>query len=118
MYYKNHIDVIYVNQHLNGNRQQDDITVQNECSCLRMLYSPLQEESPMKDTPKMLEVSLFSSMRFKLIAVLLLVGLLPLVVVGTIAVRRASERLRQEAGNALEEVAFNASDKLDRNLFE
>lgn len=66
----------------------------------------------------MLRPSPFSSMRLKLITVLLLVGLLPQFVVGTIAVHRASERLRQEAGGALEAVAFNVADKLDRNLFE
>src|SRR5205807_4237480 len=44
--------------------------------------------------------------------------LVPLAGVGVFAYRVADSSLGQDAGRRLEDVAFNASDKLDRNLFE
>jgi len=54
----------------------------------------------------------------KLIALLLAVGLLPLAVTALIANSSASGSLREAAGNRAGQAAFNAVDKLDRNLFE
>ncbi|MEZ5101951.1 MAG: methyl-accepting chemotaxis protein [Thermoleophilia bacterium] len=54
----------------------------------------------------------------KLIVLLLLAGLVPMAVVGVLSVNKASSSLREDSGQAVEELAFNASDKLDRNLFE
>jgi methyl-accepting chemotaxis protein len=56
--------------------------------------------------------------RGKLIALLLAVGLVPLVVIAVIATRSATSSLKEDAGEQVGELAFNASDKLDRNLFE
>ncbi len=54
----------------------------------------------------------------KLIALLLAVGLVPLAVIALIANASASGSLREAAGNRAGQAAFNAVDKLDRNLFE
>jgi hypothetical protein len=54
----------------------------------------------------------------KLTVLLIAVGLIPLAVTGVIAHRQSSAALSEGAGTATEEIAFNASDKLDRNLFE
>ncbi len=58
------------------------------------------------------------SMRTRLVALFLLAGLIPLVTVGSIAVNLAAQRLKHDVGHALELLAFNTADKLDRNLFE
>src|SRR3954447_2907480 len=58
------------------------------------------------------------SVRSKLIAVFLLVGLVPVGVVALVSYRSASNALSGQAQNAEKEIAANASDKLDRNLFE
>ena len=58
------------------------------------------------------------SLRAKLMALLIAVGLIPLGVVAGIAYNQSSQALTKDAGAATEEIAFNASDKLDRTLFE
>lgn len=58
------------------------------------------------------------SLRVKLTGAFTVVGIVPLIVVGILATQRASSSLENDANHALAEVAFNASDKLDRNLFE
>jgi len=54
----------------------------------------------------------------KLIALFTIIGVLPLITVGWIARDRSSQELESGASQAVSELAFNASDKLDRNLFE
>ncbi|MBE7518989.1 MAG: hypothetical protein HS107_07045 [Thermoflexaceae bacterium] len=54
----------------------------------------------------------------KLMALFLIVGIVPLVVVALIARGQASSSLDAAAEAKVAELAFNASDKLDRNLFE
>jgi len=54
----------------------------------------------------------------KLIAVFLVVGLVPVAIVGFMSYRQARDAVRHDAERAQAELAFNASDKLDRNLFE
>jgi methyl-accepting chemotaxis protein len=58
------------------------------------------------------------SIRAKLIALFLVVGLVPVAVVAKASLSTASKSLAQNAQNAQKELAANASDKLDRNLFE
>ena len=58
------------------------------------------------------------SLRVKLLAAFMVLGLIPLTVVGIVADRSAGGLLSESAGRRLEDVAFNAIDKLDRNLFE
>jgi methyl-accepting chemotaxis protein len=58
------------------------------------------------------------SVRTKLITLFLIVGLLPVAVVALVSYSDASNALSKNALNAQKEVAANASDKLDRNLFE
>jgi hypothetical protein len=55
------------------------------------------------------------SMRTKLLAAFLVLGLGPLSGVGVFASQLADSSLSQVAGQRLEDVAFNAVDKLDRN---
>jgi hypothetical protein len=57
------------------------------------------------------------SLRTKAAAALLAFGLAPLLVVGAI-VARASRDVRLQAAAALQTVAENVADKIDRNLFE
>src|SRR3954453_1325709 len=59
-----------------------------------------------------------ASIRTKLTVLMLLIGLVPMAVVGLLANRKASSALERDAGHSVNEVAFNAIDKLDRNLFE
>src|SRR5437762_11875695 len=54
----------------------------------------------------------------KLILLFLVLGLAPVAVVGLITDRSVEATLTAQAGRGLEEVAFSAADKLDRNLFE
>lgn len=63
-------------------------------------------------------LSFFHSLRGKLVAVFLLIGLLPMAIVAGFSYFNAAKALRANAGSSLQELAFNASDKLDRNLFE
>jgi methyl-accepting chemotaxis protein len=58
------------------------------------------------------------SVKTKLTAVMLVVGLLPMIVIGVLAARSASSAMEKDASGSVAELAFNASDKLDRNLFE
>jgi methyl-accepting chemotaxis protein len=58
------------------------------------------------------------SIRAKLIALFLVVGLVPVAVVAQKSYSTASKSLAKNAQNAQKELAANASDKLDRNLFE
>ena len=58
------------------------------------------------------------SIRAKLIVLFLVVGLVPVAVVAKTSYSKASSALAQNAQNAQKELAANASDKLDRNLFE
>jgi methyl-accepting chemotaxis protein len=58
------------------------------------------------------------SIRTKLIALFLLVGLVPVAVVAQKSYSTASNALAKNAQNAQKELAAGASDKLDRNLFE
>src|SRR5689334_3200019 len=59
-----------------------------------------------------------ASIRTKLTVLMLLLGLVPMALVGVLANRKASSALEHDAGRSVNEVAFNAIDKLDRNLFE
>ena len=54
----------------------------------------------------------------KLIMLFTLIGVLPLATVGWIARQESSNELEHSASRSVSELAFNASDKLDRNLFE
>jgi hypothetical protein len=56
--------------------------------------------------------------RARLIAAFLVLRLAPLLLVSVVAYRSAESRMTEGAGQRLEDVAFNAIDKLDRNLFE
>jgi methyl-accepting chemotaxis protein len=58
------------------------------------------------------------SIRAKLIVLFLVVGLVPVAVVAEKSYSTASKSLAKNARNAQKELAANASDKLDRNLFE
>ena len=58
------------------------------------------------------------SVRARLVAAFLVLGLVPLLLVSIVAYRSAEASLIEGAGQRLEDVAFNAIDKLDRNLFE
>src|SRR5712691_1451568 len=58
------------------------------------------------------------SIRTKLLAAFFVLGLGPLTGVGILAYGVAESSLSRDAGSRLEDVAFGASDKLDRNLFE
>jgi methyl-accepting chemotaxis protein len=60
----------------------------------------------------------YRSLRGKLTVLLVVVGLAPLLVMGFLGGRQATESMRELAGENLADLAFNASDKLDRNLFE
>jgi methyl-accepting chemotaxis protein len=60
----------------------------------------------------------YRSLRGKLTAFLVAIGLAPLIVVGYVGDRQATASLRALAGAGVADIAFNASDKLDRNLFE
>lgn len=54
----------------------------------------------------------------KLIALFTVIGVLPLAIVGWMARDQSSAELQDGASQSVSELAFNASDKLDRNLFE
>jgi len=54
----------------------------------------------------------------KLIGLFLAIGIVPVAIVGFISYTRASSALSNDAGKAQAELAYNASDKVDRNLFE
>ncbi|MFN8635628.1 MAG: methyl-accepting chemotaxis protein [Chloroflexota bacterium] len=56
------------------------------------------------------------SLRARLIVAFLILGLVPLTLVSVVAYRSAESSLTQSARARLEDVAFNAIDKLDRNL--
>jgi methyl-accepting chemotaxis protein len=56
--------------------------------------------------------------RTKLIMLLVLVGPVPLATASFLSYKQASGDLSEKAGTEQAEVAFNAIDKLDRNLFE
>jgi methyl-accepting chemotaxis protein len=56
--------------------------------------------------------------RGKLLLLLVLVGPIPMAAASYLSYRQASGDLERNAATAQEEVAFNALDKLDRNLFE
>lgn len=58
------------------------------------------------------------SVRTKLLAGFLALALGPLAGISIYAYRLSESSLSEGAGNRLEDVAFSASDKLDRNLFE
>lgn len=62
--------------------------------------------------------STFGGLNSKLIGAFLLVGLLPILIVGTFATTRASSALETEAGQRVENAALEAGDIIDRNLFE
>jgi methyl-accepting chemotaxis protein len=56
--------------------------------------------------------------RTKLILLLVLVGPVPMAIASFLSYNQASGDLAEKAGTEQAEVAFNAIDKLDRNLFE
>src|SRR6266540_2047827 len=58
------------------------------------------------------------SLRGKLVSLFVAAGLVPLCVVGVISYRQAAGELHRSAGARLADVAFDATDKIDRNLFE
>jgi methyl-accepting chemotaxis protein len=60
----------------------------------------------------------FRSVRTKLLAASLAMGLIPVGVVGVLAYQRASQSLTRDAGDALGQIAFQVADKIDRNYFE
>jgi methyl-accepting chemotaxis protein len=59
-----------------------------------------------------------TSLGGKLIALFLALGLIPMAVIGVVAFSKASGSLQSSAQSRVDEVAFNVTDKLDRNLFE
>jgi methyl-accepting chemotaxis protein len=58
------------------------------------------------------------SLKVKLAASLLLAGVLPVAVAGSITTRVASSSLEEQANSRVADIAYNGMDKLDRNLFE
>ncbi|MCC7372683.1 MAG: methyl-accepting chemotaxis protein [Chloroflexi bacterium] len=58
------------------------------------------------------------SIRTKLLSAFLLLGLVPMLAVSVFAYRSAERTVIDAAGQRVEDVAFQAIDKLDRNLFE
>jgi methyl-accepting chemotaxis protein len=62
--------------------------------------------------------SSFRSLRAKITLGFLIVGLGPQILIGVIAYRKAADMSREESGNRLGDLAFDAADKLDRMLFE
>jgi methyl-accepting chemotaxis protein len=54
----------------------------------------------------------------KLIALFLAVGLIPMLVIGLLSYKQASSSLEHDAGVKAQAYADDASDKLDRNLYE
>jgi methyl-accepting chemotaxis protein len=58
------------------------------------------------------------SLRGKIVALCLLLALAPLVAMGVVSTSLAGDALRDEIGAAQADLAFNAIDKIDRNLFE
>lgn len=58
------------------------------------------------------------TIRAKLLSTFLFLGLIPLIGVSILSYRSAESALVASAGMRVEDVAFNAIDKLDRNLFE
>ncbi len=58
------------------------------------------------------------SLNTKLLAVFLIVGILPLLVIGWFAVSRATTALASASGETLEVAAIDSGDAVDRNLFE
>lgn len=67
---------------------------------------------------KILPVSLRLKIGPKLVGLFLVAGVLPMAVVGLLSYNQASGALTKDADGRQAELAFNASDKLDRNLFE
>jgi hypothetical protein len=57
-------------------------------------------------------------LRPKLTALFLTLGLIPVAVCGIAVTMLASSNLEAQSNRQLADLAFNASDKLDRNLFE
>lgn len=68
----------------------------------------------------MLVGSLFRKLKLgpKLIGAFLILGLLPFFALSIFSYRSSEQNLQANARASMEELAFNASDKLDRNLFE
>lgn len=60
----------------------------------------------------------FASIRAKLLACFLCIGLLPAVILGILAYRSCLEGQRREAGMRLQTLSEETIDKIDRNLFE
>ena len=58
------------------------------------------------------------SLRNRILAVCLALAIVPLIVMGVLATSTASRALESEVGTAQTDLAINAADKLDRNLFE
>lgn len=58
------------------------------------------------------------SLRSKLVLAFLLVGLIPVVAIGAVAIQRSRDALLAQAGAALQAEAESTIDKIDRNLFE
>ena len=56
--------------------------------------------------------------RAKLVSIFLIVAVIPIITLGLIARSQTSNELESDARATVADLAFNASDKLDRNLFE
>jgi len=59
-----------------------------------------------------------TTLRTKILIGFVVIGLLPLTVMGVLAVQRSRAVLTERAGRFLEAQAIEAGDKIDRNLFE
>ena len=58
------------------------------------------------------------SLRTRLFVLFLVAGMAPLLAATVLSVNQASTSLRRDALTAVSDLAFNGSDKIDRNLFE
>ena len=58
------------------------------------------------------------SLRTRLFVLFLFAGMTPLLAGAALSVNQASGSLRHDALTAVADLAFNGSDKIDRNLFE
>ena len=59
-----------------------------------------------------------ASLRRRILTVCVVLGLVPLAIMGLLSTSRAGDALRQEVGDAQAALAVNVADKIDRNLFE
>ena len=70
------------------------------------------------NTPGLDRFKRFSSLNTKLMVSFLLLGIVPLVVLGWYSLNGSADQLAEAAGHRLEEAAVTDGDMIDRNLFE